>query len=629
MIEWKTLTISLLTCVVFSCGGRPKIPDYDFEPRPEDCYNLQDKGHPWVVEFPGVDRSSLRADIESGILLVKYDKCGGLTPLPQCVLNAKYGPLLDGGREPDNTLMSSRRDLFLNLPIGFASLKANFQKGRAWRFSNVSVSIRDAPTDLAPTMEDIEALGKTCAGATHYVSRIALGAFFIGSYEAKEGGGRLGVDLSMWKPELGGSAESSKRIEKGSVSNFFVCLDRSTDVQDSRCLSPIRFYLKELPGDSRSPVARQAESRKLEDESKATKEAKRKAEAQPQVKAGVEWIYSKPAGVEFTKTEITLGQYKKCVSVGVCKEDTMVTKSDNKDKHCNLGYSDRDNHPMNCVNWYGADQFCRWLGGGSRLPTENEWYAEASNGSEKREWPWGNSPEVNCDYAIWGDGNGNTNGCGEDTTWPVCSKPRGNSVSGLCDMSGNVSEWTSTDYDSSRKMLRGGSWSFDNGGSLRASSQDWADQSLRGNYVVGFRCVRPSSKPSVTSNHEEIIQPGTNLYWLKCPVGQTWNGSSCIGNAKNMDWKAAKKSCPSGYRLPTKQEFIDLLGGCDSNALEKSLGYCNKCSLSSNCNSMFSSDSLWYWSSSYHGEFVWGANFSSGKLYSFRMGGGDYVRCVR
>ena len=95
------------------------------------------------------------------------------------------------------------------------------------------------------------------------------------------------------------------------------------------------------------------------------------------------------------------------------------------------------------------------------MPTEEEWAAEASNG-QTRDYPWGNQ-EVSCDYAIWGEGN-RKDGCGKEMTWPVCSKPKGNSVSGLCDMSGNVWEWTSSLYESGEaaRVLRGGSWGFNN-----------------------------------------------------------------------------------------------------------------------------------------------------------------------
>ena len=199
--------------------------------------------------------------------------------------------------------------------------------------------------------------------------------------------------------------------------------------------------------------------------------------------SGIKWIYSKPAKLEFTKSEVTLGQFKKCMAAGNCKNKNRKTKSENK--YCNWGYSDRDDHPMNCVDWYGAKDFCDWAGG--RLPTEEEWFAEASN-NKSREYPWGNQT-VTCDYAIWGDGS-NTDGCGKNSTWPVCSKPAGNSVSGLCDMSGNVWEWTSSSEGSAR-VLRGGSWNLNNPDYLRAASRNGDDPSYRNSYY-GFRCVRSS-----------------------------------------------------------------------------------------------------------------------------------------
>ena len=55
-------------------------------------------------------------------------------------------------------------------------------------------------------------------------------------------------------------------------------------------------------------------------------------------------------------------------------------------------------------------------------------------------------------------------GCGKNRTWPVCSKRRGDSVSGLCDMGGNVWELTSSIYGSGHeeRVLRGGSWNIGN-----------------------------------------------------------------------------------------------------------------------------------------------------------------------
>jgi hypothetical protein len=214
----------------------------------------------------------------------------------------------------------------------------------------------------------------------------------------------------------------------------------------------------------------------------AKKEEKAPAE---EAKAGINWIHSKPTGIDFTKSEITVDQFRTCVEAGKCKEPS--SKSD--DEWCNWGYDDRGNHPINCVDWNKANSFCEWAGG--RLPTEEEWHAEASNkGSRKH--PWGDA-EVTCDYAIWGDGE-RTDGCGKNSTWPVCSKAKGNSVSGLCDISGNLWELTSSWYDKDHKyrVVRGGSWRLGHPEYLQASSRlmftpgYWSRDN-------GFRCVRADS----------------------------------------------------------------------------------------------------------------------------------------
>ena len=201
----------------------------------------------------------------------------------------------------------------------------------------------------------------------------------------------------------------------------------------------------------------------------------------PVVRADFTWVRSKPAGVDFGKTEVTLGQFRACVKAGACEKGTYSTILDGI--FCNWGHTGREQHPMNCVDWHGATAFCRWSGG--RLPTEKEWYAEASNGST-RTYPWG-SQEATCARAIMDDGG---NGCGKSRTWPVCSKPAGNSASGLCDMSGNVWEWTSTAQGLAR-VLRGGGWRVSDQGYL-PSAVRLRDYSARWDNNDGFRCVRSS-----------------------------------------------------------------------------------------------------------------------------------------
>ncbi len=145
------------------------------------------------------------------------------------------------------------------------------------------------------------------------------------------------------------------------------------------------------------------------------------------------------------KTEVTVAQYRKCVSTKQCTAPTLlpdVYDGGGKDRssECNWNKTGRD-FPITCVDWSQANSFCRWAG--KRLPTEAEW-EKAARGTDGRIYPWGKA-KPSCSYAIINVGG---NGCGRDSTWPVGSKPAGKSPYGALDMAGNVTEWVNDWYDS-------------------------------------------------------------------------------------------------------------------------------------------------------------------------------------
>ena len=196
---------------------------------------------------------------------------------------------------------------------------------------------------------------------------------------------------------------------------------------------------------------------------------------------------------EMTRTEVTVDQYMACVDAGACTDP-------NAEGDCNWGKSYRGSHPVNCVDWDQAQDFARWVGG--RLPSEAEWEYAARSGGRDWMYPWGDE-EATCERAVMYDGG---NGCGRGSTWPVCSKPNGNTTQGLCDMAGNVWEWVQDwyygSYDSaptdgsawespagSYRVLRGGSWNVD-AGDVRAADRNCTSPGYR--YAnLGFRLARP------------------------------------------------------------------------------------------------------------------------------------------
>ena len=154
------------------------------------------------------------------------------------------------------------------------------------------------------------------------------------------------------------------------------------------------------------------------------------------------------ADFELMVTQVTVEHYRKCVNEDYC---TLPTSGAN----CNWYHSDRNDHPVNCVDWFQAYDYCTWIGG--RLPSEAEWEYAARSGGQNIDYTWGNTPAT-CEYAVMNEGSGA--GCGTGSTWPVCSKEAGNTQHGLCDMAGNIREWVQDWYheDYTGAPVDGSAW---------------------------------------------------------------------------------------------------------------------------------------------------------------------------
>jgi gliding motility-associated lipoprotein GldK len=191
-----------------------------------------------------------------------------------------------------------------------------------------------------------------------------------------------------------------------------------------------------------------------------------------------------------------------------------------KDYFWHQAYQD---YPVVGVNWYQAKAFCNWKTKTKndylksrkhpqrvpnfRLPTEVEWEFAARGGIDHGTYPWGGpytTSDRGCFLANFKPVRGNYAIDGALYTVEAYSyNPNGY---GLYNMSGNVSEWTSTAYnegsynigssinsniedtENKRKLIRGGSWK-DIAYFLQVSTRDYEYADSLKSYI-GFRTVQ-------------------------------------------------------------------------------------------------------------------------------------------
>ena len=193
--------------------------------------------------------------------------------------------------------------------------------------------------------------------------------------------------------------------------------------------------------------------------------------------------------------EVTNSDYEKCVEAKACVPPLKSRSLTVLDYYENPLYG---NFPVLYVNQPEAQIYCNWLG--KRLPTEFEWMKATWDGEEKT-YLWG---EEKPDHETYPESYyarttvGYPAAAGYDVV-EIGTFPDDKTVDGIMDMSGNVGEWTTSEwtYDlcdeppcigyfgSDLTVVKGGGYLMGPELKARHPYTPWTHS-----FFVGFRCVR-------------------------------------------------------------------------------------------------------------------------------------------
>jgi hypothetical protein len=468
----------LVACLALaSCGSGNaasqlvKTPEYAPAGQAK-CSIQKSQANPLVVEWPSPDRLELESTLRQGLAVVHYAGCE-LSLLNRCRVSSLYR-YLGATRTEDRVEVKDEDELYANLPMGAASLEGKLH--RAGKLTVDMQLVGRLEADRTKVWGD-ELLGE-CAGATHFVYGVIVGAFdFYAGGDADVGGG-----IGIQQAGVGGGSHA-ERESLTKAGDQTACLKATSwdKAPPEGCGALIRIEVVPIEaaraGIAPPPANVVAPAPAPPPPSRAVAPSGNYSTAHMiSVSGGSFTMGDRRDTVHVTpflldQTEVTADDYAVCVRAGGCTDDGIRC-----DANATYGVSGRGDHPITCVNYDQATAYCEWTR--KRLPTEEEWEWAARGQAAGSTYPWGDAAPAS--QLCWK----------QTSTCPVGRFTAGDAPGGIHDLAGNAWEWTSGDYGGKERVFRGGSWHSTDAAHPRAAYRNHRPPDSHFSWL-GFRCAAP------------------------------------------------------------------------------------------------------------------------------------------
>ena len=167
------------------------------------CKVAKDPLNPLIVEWPGTSKVGLDSASQHGVVVVSYIGCV-LKVLTSCQAGGAYDfkPVTP---VRDKVSIENESDLYARLPLGVASLKSELAAAQRLDLEYVAIGQREAAKPPVSMSGD-------CAGATHFVRTIMIGAYGLNAV----GMAKVSASGSVGDQGVGGTYSESVRRIRGS-----------------------------------------------------------------------------------------------------------------------------------------------------------------------------------------------------------------------------------------------------------------------------------------------------------------------------------------------------------------------------------------------------------------------------